>query len=143
MHTAMVPTLINGLVSPTHNVATVDMSAQVIEGVSRIRNTLLNGDVTNYDWDCGYTCHQLGSGAILIQLGQPYYIGSLRLLLWDCDERTYCFYIETSTNQKDWEMAIDKRREHQHSWQSYTFNPRPVVFIKIVGTYNSANEVLY
>lgn len=141
MFTENVPSLVNGLIMPTYNVATVEMSATVSEGVSRTRNALLNGDVKNYDWDSGYTCHQLGSGDILIQLGQPYYIGSLRLLLWDCDDRTYCFYIETSTNQKDWEMAVDKRHEQLKSWQQFTFNPRAVVFIKIVGTYNTANEV--
>lgn len=140
-YTLKMPTLIDGIIMPTYNVATVDMSATVIEGVSRTRNALLNGDVKNYDWDSGYTCHQLGSGMIVIQLGQPYYIGSLRLLLWDCDSRTYSLFIETSTNQKDWEMAVDKRNEHLKSWQQFTFEPRPVVFIKIVGTYNTANEV--
>ena len=63
---------------PKENVATIDKSASVIEGVSRSRNALLNGDTKNYDWDSGYTCHQLGSGAILVQLGQPYMIGSIR-----------------------------------------------------------------
>lgn len=162
-YTTKVPTLVNGLILPTYNVATVDMSALVIEGVSRTRNALLNGDIKNYDWDSGYTCHQLGkwinsismhsvpepssiktgSGVIVIQLGQPYYIGSMRLLLWDCDSRTYSFYIETSLNQKDWEMAVDKREEQHRSWQQFTFEPRPVVFIKIVGTYNTANEVRF
>lgn len=49
-----------------------------MEGVSRSRNALLDGNITNYDWDSGYTCHQLGSGAILVQLGQPYMIDSMR-----------------------------------------------------------------
>lgn len=44
----------------------------------RSRNALLNGDTSNYDWDSGYTCHQLGSGSILVQLGQPYIIDSIR-----------------------------------------------------------------
>lgn len=48
------------LLVPSENVATEDMSAFVIEGVSRTRNSLINGDVKNYDWDSGYTCHQLG-----------------------------------------------------------------------------------
>lgn len=48
----------------------------------RSRNNLLNGDVTNYDWDSGYTCHQLGSGSILVQLGQPYMIDSMRYDSW-------------------------------------------------------------
>lgn len=141
MYTEQIPTLVNSLVSPINNVATVKMSAKVIKGVSRSKNALLNGDVKNYDWDTGYTCHQLGSGDIVIQLGQPYHIGSMRLLLWDCDERVYSLYIETSTNQKHWDIAVDKRNEQLRSWQSFTFNPRPVVFIKIVGTFNTANEV--
>lgn len=65
---------------PSENVATVSACASVTEGVSRSRNALLNGDTRNYDWDSGYTCHQLGSGAIVIQLAQPYVISSLRYL---------------------------------------------------------------
>jgi len=98
-------------------VATIELSACVIEGVSRSRNALINGKLANglamtrpdtiaitldirmtgtykcfcmklgetrgYDWDSGYTCHQLGSGAIVIQLAQPYLLSSMRLLLWD------------------------------------------------------------
>lgn len=63
---------------PSSNVATTRDSACVIEGVSRSRNALINGDTKNYDWDSGYTCHQLGSGAIVVQLAQPYVIGSMR-----------------------------------------------------------------
>ncbi|ELW66093.1 BTB/POZ domain-containing protein 9 [Tupaia chinensis] len=63
---------------PMENVATIADCASVIEGVSRSRNALLNGDTKNYDWDSGYTCHQLGSGAIVVQLAQPYMIGSIR-----------------------------------------------------------------
>lgn len=58
--------------------ATIQRSAHVIEGVSRSRNALIDGKLKQYDWDSGYTCHQLGSGAIVIQLAQPYIIGSMR-----------------------------------------------------------------
>jgi len=67
---------------PSDNVATMDASACVIEGVSRSRNALINGDTKNYDWDSGYTCHQLGSGSIVVQLAQPYVIGSMRYYYW-------------------------------------------------------------
>ena len=63
---------------PKENVASIEASAAVIEGVSRSRNVLLNTDTKNYDWDSGYTCHQLGSGAIVVQLAQPYVVDSLR-----------------------------------------------------------------
>uniref|UniRef100_A0A0A1X880 BTB/POZ domain-containing protein 9 n=1 Tax=Zeugodacus cucurbitae TaxID=28588 RepID=A0A0A1X880_ZEUCU len=143
MYTASLPKLINGIVAPTVNVARTDMSAIVVDGVSRTRNALLNGDYVNYDWDSGYTCHQLGSGEIVVRLGQPYIIGSMRLLLWDCDDRTYSFYIETSVNQKDWHIIVDKRNDQVRSWQNFSFTPRPIVFIRIVGTRNTANEIFH
>lgn len=141
MHTTNVPKLVDGFVAPKANVATIEMSAIVTDGVSRTRNALINGDYARYDWDSGYTCHQLGSGEIVVRLGQPYYIGSMRLLLWDCDDRTYSFYIETSTNRKNWQLVVDKRNEKVRSWQNFNFAPRPIVFIRIVGTRNTANEV--
>ncbi|KAG5677275.1 hypothetical protein PVAND_007045 [Polypedilum vanderplanki] len=143
MCTSNQPKIVNGIISPKINVATVDKSATVLEGVSRNKNSLLNGNVKDYDWDCGYTCHQLGSGNILIQLGQPYLIGSFRLLLWDCDERFYSFYIETSVNETTWEMIVDKRNERLQSWQTFSFEPRVITYIRIVGTYNSANEIFH
>ncbi|KAJ8912844.1 hypothetical protein NQ315_007976 [Exocentrus adspersus] len=143
MYKMEIPNMVNDIICPNYNVATVDKSAVVIEGVSRARNALLNGDTRHYDWDSGYTCHQLGSGAILIQLGQPYIISSLRLLLWDCDERSYSYYIESSTNVWEWEMVVDNTRENCKSWQVIKFPPRPVVFIRIVGTHNTENEVFH
>ena len=99
----------------------------------RSRNALLNGDTAQYDWDSGYTCHQLGSGAIVVQLGQPYSLDSMRLLLWDCDDRSYSYYIEVSVNQRDWSVVCDRTREACRSWQGINFSRRPVVFIRIVG----------
>jgi len=115
----------------------------VIEGVSRSRHALLNGDTDKYDWDHGYTCHQLGSGSVVVQLGQPFLLDSMRLLLWDCDDRFYGYYIEVSTNQRDWTMVCDRSRGSCSSWQVIPFRRRPVVFIRIVGTRNSANEVFH
>ncbi|XP_076652574.1 BTB (POZ) domain containing 9 [Halictus rubicundus] len=136
--------LCNGFVVPTRNVATMDCSATVTEGVCRTRNALLNGNTSNYDWDSGYTCHQLGSGSILVQLGQPYIIDSIRLLLWDCDNRSYSYYIEVSGNCSNWTLVADKTREACRSWQTIHFEPPlPIVFIRIVGTHNTANEVFH
>ncbi|XP_010773074.1 BTB/POZ domain-containing protein 9 [Notothenia coriiceps] len=136
-------TLDSGLLVPSENVATIASCASVIEGVSRSRNALLNGDTHNYDWDSGYTCHQLGSGAIVIQLAQPYSIGSLRLLLWDCDERSYSYYIEVSATQQQWTKVVDRTRAACRSWQTLKFDKQPASFIRIVGTHNTANEVFH
>lgn len=143
MFTNQTYTLESGLVVPGENIATIAACASVVEGVSRSRNALLNGDTRNYDWDSGYTCHQLGSGAIVIQLAQPYAIGSLRLLLWDCDERSYSYYIEVSTNQQQWTKVVDRTRVPCRSWQTLKFDKQPASFIRIVGTHNTANEVTF
>ncbi|XP_026101371.1 BTB/POZ domain-containing protein 9-like, partial [Carassius auratus] len=143
MYTHQPFTLEKGLLVPRENVATVQGCASVIEGVSRSRNALLNGDTSHYDWDSGYTCHQLGSGAIVIQLAQPYMLSSMRLLLWDCDERSYSYYVELSTDQQHWVRVVDCTKVACRSWQTLTFDRQPASFIRIVGTQNTANEVFH
>ncbi|CAN7988268.1 unnamed protein product [Ixodes hexagonus] len=138
-----VPQLQGDLVVPRENVATVSGCAYVVEGVSRSRNALINGETGKYDWDSGYTCHQLGNGAIVVQLAQPYCVDSMRLLLWDCDSRQYSYYVEVSVDQQAWTMVADKRDELCRSWQLLRFPLQPVVFIRIVGTHNTANEVFH
>lgn len=133
----------NEIMVPTSNVAYLLENALLIEGVSRNRHALIDGNTKNYDWESGYTCHQIGSGCITIQLAQPYIIGSMRMLLWDCDNREYSYYIEVSTDQIHWTMVVDKRKESCRCWQNMTFEPQPVSFIKIVGTRNTANEVFH
>ena len=63
--------------------------------------------------------------------------------MWDCDERRYSYYIEVSNNRSDWEVVWDRSKEACKSWQDISFPRRPVVFIKIVGTHNTANEVFH
>eukprot|EP00096_Caligus_rogercresseyi_P011835 TRINITY_DN4795_c0_g1_i4.p1 TRINITY_DN4795_c0_g1~~TRINITY_DN4795_c0_g1_i4.p1 ORF type:complete len:629 (-),score=167.77 TRINITY_DN4795_c0_g1_i4:651-2537(-) len=133
----------NGICVPHYNVATIPMSACVIEGVSRTRDALLNGDTDNYDWDSGYTCHQLGSGAIAIQLGQPYALSSMRLRLWDCDSRYYSYFVEVSENNKDWVRVCDRSKVDCRSWQTIGFSQRVVSFIRIVGTRNTVNQIFH
>lgn len=135
--------LIGDLVVAQANVAKVDVSACIIEGVSRDRNALINGDISTYDWDSGYTCHQLGNGAITVQLAQPYIIRSMRLLLWDIDDRTYSYYIQVSCDNENWTVVVDKRNAHCQSWQTLEFNKIAATFIKIIGTANTANEVFH
>ena len=57
----------NGVIEPTENVATIERGAIVVEGVSRHRSTLLNGNTTQYDWEDGYTCHQVFGGNSAVQ----------------------------------------------------------------------------
>ncbi len=56
---------------------------------------------------------QLGSGAIVVQLGQPYALDSMRLLLWDCDDRSYSYYIEVN-----WEIKYYRDCKRNFSLQT-------------------------
>lgn len=51
--------------------------------------------------------HLIGSGAIIVQLTQPFVVDSMRLLLWDCDDRSYSYTIEVSVDNVKWVMVKD------------------------------------
>lgn len=132
--------MLNGFVAPKLNVATFDMGAKVLKG----EDILLNGDTMNYDSENGYASHELDEEDdenLVIQLGQPYYIESMRMLLLDVDDRSYQFYIETSLDKDSWTMVADKRSEYSRSWQTLTFEPTLCSFIRIVGTYCTDTNV--
>lgn len=40
-------------------------------------------------------------------------------------------------------MVVDRRNDRTRSWQNFHFTPRPVVYIRIVGTRNTANEIFH
>ncbi|XP_055339513.1 BTB/POZ domain-containing protein 9-like [Paramacrobiotus metropolitanus] len=142
MWTENAPEVKNGIIVPKENVVSLAKNAAVIEGVSRTRNALINGSLV-YDWDNGYCCHQINSGSIVVQLNQPYYLSSLRLLLWDVDDRFYTYVIQTSQTQREWSLVVDTRDSQRRSWQSHSFAQRVVSFIKLQGITNTANEVFH
>lgn len=43
----------------------------------------------------------------------------------------------------DWEIVCDHTRDLCQSWQAITFPARPVVFVRIIGTHNTMNEVFH
>ena len=160
---------VNNVVIPKYNIAN---SAILRLGVTHDRKELFTNS-NDYDWDNGYTCHQIGSpeaqNAILLQFPQPYHISSFRLRLWDLDTRRYSYNVEVSTDCETWELVAnrttiniqkktieenDDGTEKEHiinekmlivcnSWQVIRFEPRPVVFVRITGTRNTANEVFH
>lgn len=98
MYQRKIDDLLNGFVNPSWNVATY---ATVIEGAGG--NNMLHSKMEEF------TC-QIGSGAIIVHLNQPYWINSVgfRLGHQRCRSNKYSFCIETSTNKENWTMAVDK-----------------------------------
>ncbi|XP_031626561.1 BTB/POZ domain-containing protein 9-like [Contarinia nasturtii] len=134
MQKEKVPEIVDGLVKPAINVATTERGAVVLEGGGA--NKMLNSNLDEF------TCHDINNGSIIVQLGQPYHIGSFRLLLGNklSSSSGNSFYIETSLDKSTWEMAVDKRNESlASSWHQFEFAARPVIFIKITGTQGTLN----
>uniref|UniRef100_A0A0R3VY78 F5/8 type C domain-containing protein n=1 Tax=Taenia asiatica TaxID=60517 RepID=A0A0R3VY78_TAEAS len=128
---------------PRTNVATIHRGATVLEGVSRLRNSLIDGDVSVYNLNYGFTCHQLGNGSIDVQLAQPFLVSSMRFLLWDLDSRAYSYIVEVSQDRLSWTVVFDATHLLCRSWQTIKFPLQPVTFIRITGTGNTANDVFH
>ena len=48
------------------------------------------------------------------------FLGSMRLLLWDCDDRSYAFDVSVSTDRKNWQLVV-RKDELCRSWQHMEF----------------------
>lgn len=70
---------------------------------------------------------------IIIQLNQPYYIGSLRIQFWK-EGKSTPFSVQTSLDMQNWSVAVDKRIEDLDASPVFHFIPRLVVFVRIFGT---------
>ena len=73
--------------------------------------------------DCKSVCHHPLSRVSAFLYNHQFLNG--RLLLWDCDKRTYSYYIEVSLNKEDWEIVFDRSKVACRSWQHITFPRRP------------------
>lgn len=111
---------------PDENIATSQHGAEVIEG--EMRESLLDGDTTNFDLDRGFTRHLIleGDKGICIALGRPSIINNIKMLLWNKDPRSYSYYIEVSVDNEDWIRVIDYSKYFCRSWQRLYFKPRVV-----------------
>ena len=86
---------------PEENIANVSHGSQVIRG--EMTQALLDGDTQTYDFDRGFTRHPIdgnnGQG-IVVKLGQPYIINTIKMLLWDRDMRyKLCVFFNSRSSQ--------------------------------------------
>lgn len=136
-HIENIPPILNGFAVPIENVATIFQGARVIKGNNPI-GFLYNDHTNTSPSRIGYT-----SSEIIVQLGQPYHIGSLRLLLWQPEVRSYRFQVKTSLDNVIWEMAGGIGSESTYSSTFLTFRSRLVLYVKIIGYSTSVDEVRF
>ncbi|CAI8037460.1 BTB/POZ domain-containing protein 9, partial [Geodia barretti] len=113
-----------GLLIPEENIATSQHDAVTVEG--QVKDALLNGDTENYNGEQGYTTHTISldsSKGITVQLGQPYLLNCIRMLLWDRDNRSYSYYVQVSLDKEHWVMVVDRTEHLCRSWQELLFDP--------------------
>uniref|UniRef100_A0A7E4ZWG8 BTB domain-containing protein n=1 Tax=Panagrellus redivivus TaxID=6233 RepID=A0A7E4ZWG8_PANRE len=122
---------------PSYNVALAEKNAITIEGDSIPENALIDGSFDGYNYNHGYTWLNIGMG-IIIQLPQPYLIDTMKLLLWDGDDRVYSYNVEVSVDQVKWMQVVFE--EKVASWRKIHLHRQPVVFVKLTGTFNSVND---
>lgn len=127
------------------NIAKSTLGAKVIQGVQD-GLSLLEGSNHPYDMEKGFTRHGITSkndSGLVIELNAVYIINYLKILLWDLDPRHYSYVIDVSVENELWERVIDYSEYHCRSWQYLYFEKRPVRFIRITGTHNSANRIFH
>ncbi|XP_028968043.1 BTB/POZ domain-containing protein 9-like [Galendromus occidentalis] len=117
-----------GLVEPAKNVASVELGAKVIEGGGG-EDGMLGGTEDSTFASAGWTYGRF----ITIQLPQPYAVNSIRMKL--PEDKEYCYYIETSLDLDNWTRVVDRTGELCCSWQVFSFQTLPVIFIRIVTTF--------
>lgn len=137
MQVKTLPNIIDEIIKPYSNVATVAMGASVTSGSDG--DSMLNFD--SYDFT-----YQLLNAFIVVKLSQPYYLSSLRILLGnrECPSSESSFYIEASSDNITWELIVDKRNEScKSAWHHFEFTERVVVYFRICGTKGDLNVCIF
>lgn len=115
------------------NLAQERHGAEVLSG--EFRETLFNGEYSCYDLERGFTRHLIGEEdkqGIIIGLGRPSIINTIKLLLWDKDQRSYSYIIECSLDNQNWTQLVDYSSYHCRSWQRIHFSPKVVRYLIIM-----------
>ncbi|MFH0908252.1 MAG: MBG domain-containing protein [bacterium] len=109
---------------------------------------LIDGITTGYSDTngFGYTywrCAPHNPGKMTLDMKALCTISSMKLLLWDLDNRFSRYKIEASSNSKQWTTIVDRTAATNQcrSWQDIRFSPAiRARYLRLTGTYNSSNQ---
>jgi len=128
---------------PSSDVALSSLGAKVYNALVHPAE-IIDGIETGYSISKGFTSAVSGwKQPIIIELDKVYKLNQIDLLLWDLDNRYYQYFIEVSKDNRNWEKIVDKTTGEHKSWQNIHFDEREIKYIRVVGTYGSANNVFH
>ena len=102
-------------------------------------NNMLREDWTHYGHCFGNTFFKIPN-FVEINFKMAYEINTIRLLLWDGDNRHYGYYIQVSLDGNNWKKIVDYSNGNRKSWQTIRFDKSNMRCVRIFGTANSAND---
>lgn len=82
---------------------------------------------------------------IIVDLGKEYDLGKINIVPYYAGTRYYLYRLYTSTDGEDWELLAEKTSTAAGTAAGdvYNIGKRKARYIKLVGTYNSANEAFH
>ena len=105
---------------------------------------LIDGVKTGYTGSAGFgytVWNTTPPGTMTLDLKGLCTISSMRLLLYDLDNRFYRYKIEASSNNTTWVTIVDRTAvtNQCRGWQDISFSP-PIQtrYLRLIGTYNNA-----
>ncbi|RZB38694.1 BTB, BACK, and/or F5 F8 type C domain containing protein, partial [Asbolus verrucosus] len=120
------------------NWATIAYKAEAVSGTNT--DFLVNGtkDVKKF------ASHVIGDEeGIIIKLEIPAFVNHISMKFPDTDQRYYSYYIEVSTDKKNWKKIIDYSKYSCRSLQDLYFEQEIVRYIKIKGTNSTVDNRLH
>lgn len=129
-----------------HNLALAARGAKVLGAIDDgnpdlAPERMIDGDVSRYSGSSGLSWFHI-PGSVVIEFPEMETVARTRMLLYDLDGRHYTYRIETSTDGKDWEPAVDKSAGEWSGWQGDAFTPRAARFLRLTGLSNSTGQHL-
>jgi hypothetical protein len=100
---------------------------------------IIDGNTTDYTGTSGFGYFAI-PGSFTITLPAVVTIARIETLLWDLDDRTFTYRIETSSDGVEWDLAVDKSEGAWSSWQVDRFSARSAKYIRFTGLSNSSGQ---
>ena len=127
-----------------HNLALASRGSTITGNNGANWGLLIDGVTTGYTGNTGFgytlwTGAANAPGSMTLDLKSVCAISSMRLLLWDLDNRYYWYRIEASSNGTTWITIVNNTAGTWRSWQDIRFSPTiQARYLRLTGTLNSS-----